>query len=405
MYRLKIEEVKPCDSVDEIIRKTRPQQSLCCVRPHVLTRNAKWFLKNFPGKVLYSVKSNPDASVISTLYKAGLRHFDVASIWEISHIASMFPDAKLYYMHTVKNREAIRKAYFDYGVRDFSLDTPHELQKIREETKYAKDLNLFVRIAVPNVYSELDLSGKFGVSVKDAVRLIKQTRKFAKNLGVSFHVGSQCMHPSAYYNAVTLVKTMLEKAKVQIETLDVGGGFPSVYPGMIPPTLDRYIEEITAAVKMLPQDKEPGLWCEPGRAMVAESSSLVVKVELRKEQMLYINDGVYGSLFDAGTPNFIYPTRVIRLNGKPSSNLIPFGFYGPTCDSIDKMKGPFYLPEDIDEGDYIEIGQLGAYGRAMQTNFNGFQSDLKVEVSDEPLMSIFNLPEEHHSQIPLSAVA
>lgn len=382
-------------SVGDMIKDLRPQQSVCCVRPHVASKAAKWFLDNFPGKVVYSVKSNPDPVVLKTLFKAGVRNFDVASLYEVDLVHGLFPTANKYFMHTVKNRESIKKAYFDYGVRDFSLDTLAELEKIKQETKNAKDLNLYVRLAVPNVYSELDLSGKFGVPVKDAPKLLRHTRKVARKLGICFHVGSQCMHPTAYYNAIMLAKTMVEKAKVTLDVVDVGGGFPSVYPGFTPPQLESYMEEIQAAKSLLPHADDIELLCEPGRALVAESSSLVVKVELRKNHHLYINDGVYGSLFDAGTPKFIYPTKLYRLKGTPSENLAPFSFYGPTCDSIDAMRGPFYLPEDVEEGDYIEIGQLGAYGRTMQTNFNGFNSDIQVKVKDEPLMSIFDLPELH----------
>ncbi len=372
-----------------------PQKSVYCVRPHVLTRMAGWFLYHFPGEVMYSVKGNPDPRVLAHLHRAGIQHFDVASLHEVDLIYNQVPGANLYFMHTVKNREAIRKAYFDYGVRDFSLDSPQELAKILEATENARDLGLHVRIAVPNMHSELDLSGKFGVAMQDAARLVRETRKVAQKLGICFHVGSQCMHPSAYYAAIQLVKKIIVKARVKLDVLDVGGGFPSVYPGMTPPPLDHYIAEIQAAKETLPGYKSLQLWCEPGRAMVAESGSLVVKVELRKGQMLYINDGTYGSLFDAGMLNFIYPTRMIRPHGKHSAQLAPFSFYGPTCDSLDTMRGPFYLPEDIEEGDYIEIGQLGAYGRSMQTNFNGFGSDLYIEVDDEPLMSIFNQPEVH----------
>ena len=206
------------------------------------------------------------------------------------------------------------------------------------------------------------------------------------------------MDPVEYRNAITITKEILNQAKVKLDVLDIGGGFPSSYPGMTPPDLNSYFDEIFDAINHLDLDSNCRIWCEPGRALVAESGSLLVRVEGRKENMLYLNDGTYGGLFDAGFPGFIYPTKSIRIKGKGrtqlSSDLIPFGFYGPTCDSLDTMKGPFYLPKNIAEGDYIEIGQLGAYSRSIRTEFNGFNRNLQIEVSDEPLVSMYNYDEE-----------
>jgi ornithine decarboxylase len=198
------------------------------------------------------------------------------------------------------------------------------------------------------------------------------------------------MEPNEYRNAITVAKEILETSKVKLDVLDVGGGFPSSYPKLTPPPLKNYIDEINNTVKSLGLTNCE-LWCEPGRALVAESGSLVVRVEARKNQMLYINDGTYGGLFDAGHPGFIYPTNTIRLdnNQELSDKLIPFGFYGPTCDSLDTMEGPFYLPENIKAGDYIEIGGLGAYSKSIRTGFNGFDEIIQIEVVDLPLVSMY----------------
>ena len=319
---------------------------------------------------------------------------------------SIAPQAKLHFMHTIKSRQAIREAYFTYGVRDFSLDSHEELQKIVQETKDAKDLNLYVRLAIPNTYAELTLSDKFGINQKGAVELLKATREVAAKLGMCFHVGSQCMHPDAYRIAMRMARNVINKAGVNIEMVDVGGGFPSVYPGMIPPDMISYFNTIADEFKKFKNYKEIELMCEPGRAIVAESGSVIVRVELRKDSFLYINDGTYGSLFDAGTPHFIFPVKLHRRNVHiHSDNVTPFSFFGPTCDTMDFMKGPFYLPEDIKEGDYIEIGQLGAYGRTLATSFNGFKPEAEiVAVSDEPLMTMYD--EDHLAAYELdSAVA
>ena len=262
---------------------------------------------------------------------------------------------------------------------------------------------MHIRLSIPNSHAAIDLSGKFGILPSESVGLMRKVRTVAKTLGVCFHVGSQCMEPSEYRNAITIVKEIIEQAKVKLDVLDVGGGFPSSYPGLTPPSLRSYIDEINDAVKSLGLGNTCELWCEPGRALVAESGSLVVRVEARKNQMLYINDGTYGGLFYAGYPGFIYPTKTIRINSKTdlSSNLIAFGFYGPTCDSLDVMKGPFYLPDNIREGDYIEIGGLGAYSQSIRTKFNGFDDILQIEVGDAPLVSMYGEEIEEEKQLEL----
>ncbi|NBX03134.1 MAG: type III PLP-dependent enzyme [Alphaproteobacteria bacterium] len=376
-------------SVDQLVFATRPDMPVHIVRPATITSTAKWFLKQFPGDVLFAVKTNPDPIVLATLAKAGVAHFDVASLGEVKLVAENVPSAEMYFMHPVKSREAIHAAYYDYGVRSYSLDSLEELTKILQVTGYARDLNLYVRLSIPNEHAAMSLCGKFGVATHDAAELLIETRKVAAKLGVCFHVGSQCMDPSAYVTAMALTANLVRETGVKLDVLDIGGGFPSVYPGMTPPSLSSYMETIRAALKAEPLFASCQIVCEPGRALVAEGGSTLVRVELRKAGMLYINDGVYGSLFDAGTPAFVYPVRAIRMGGEVSQQMQEFSFYGPTCDSLDVMHGPFTLPSDIREGDWIEIGQLGAYGATMRTNFNGFRSDATVEVADKPLLSIF----------------
>jgi ornithine decarboxylase len=244
---------------------------------------------------------------------------------------------------------------------------------------------------MPNDQAAYSLSGKFGVPLGQAASLLMAARKASQKLGVCFHVGSQCMNPESYRLAISIVADLITTTDVRLDMLDIGGGFPSVYPGMTPPPLGDYMRAIKKAVKAEPRLAACQLMCEPGRALVAEGGSVVVRVELRKGNMLYINDGTYGSLFDAGVPGFTYPVKAVRPGGTLSSETMEFGFFGPTCDSMDAMKGPFHLPADIQEGDWIEIGQLGSYGATMRTNFNGFFSDETAIVNDKPLMSIFGI--------------
>lgn len=374
------------------VAKSRPIQPVFAFRPAVLGRAVSYFCTQFGGRVLYAVKTNPEKHVIEAVYAHGVAAFDVASYKEIRIVKEYIPQAELFFMHPVKSPYAIREAYFNYGVRHFSLDCLEELHKILQHTRNAKDLCLHLRLAIPNTFAEFNLAEKFGINLHEAPELLKQLRNMAYKLGVTFHVGSQCMHPDAYRIAIRMADKVINEAQVDIEYFNVGGGFPSIYPGMTPPALMIYFNAIhDEFVKIAQRHTGIQLLCEPGRSLVAESTSVIVNVELRKDHMLYINDGTYGSLFDAGVPHFIFPVHLFRPNRAADADLLPFSFYGPTCDSLDYMKGPFYLPNDIQSGDYIEIGQMGAYGRTLSTAFNGFkQKEGVVMVSDEPLMTMYS---------------
>lgn len=374
------------------VEALRPSVPVHVFRPRAIEKAVSYFKNNFAGNVLYAVKTSPDPVVLQAIWDNGVRHYDVASIAEVRHVRAVLPEAKLYFMHTVKSRQAIREAYFTHGVRHFSLDTPGELAKILQETDQATDLALHVRLAIPNAYAEISLADKFGIAAEEAPALLVEARKVAQHLGVCFHVGSQCMHPDAWRIAIRMAHSAARKAGVRVDSLDVGGGFPSVYPGMIPPPMGQFFDTIHTEFAHWQADGVTQLLAEPGRALVAESGGVLVRVELRKGHHLYINDGTYGSLFDAGTPKFIFPVRLLRPDGEGMSpDLVPFSFFGPTCDTLDFMKGPFYLPEDIREGDYIEVGQLGAYGQTLVTGFNGFTpAPDKIRLDDAPLMTMYD---------------
>lgn len=379
-------------TVEDMVAQLKPELPLHLLRPQTIASMAKRFVRLFPGDTMFAVKTNPEPRVLRIIAKAGVRHYDVASLEEIKLVAQNVPGAKQYFMHPVKSREAIREAYFVYGIRDFSLDCEAELQKILEETQQAEDLNLYVRLTVSNDDARYSLSGKFGVALDDAASLLRSVRMVSYRMGVCFHVGSQCMNPDAYGVAIRKVAELLRDESISVDILDVGGGFPSIYPGIMPRPLSHYMRSIKKALSETKnQFGHCQLLAEPGRALTAEGGSLVVRVELRKGDALYLNDGTYGSLFDAGGPGFTYPVKAIRPEGKLSNALEAFRFYGPTCDSIDAMNGPFHLPADIKEGDWIEIGQLGAYGATMRTNFNGFGKTSTLEVADKPLLSRKNI--------------
>ena len=376
--------------VNELVNELKPDYPVYCIRPDSIKKSTKFFKDNFPGKVLYAVKTNPNEKIIKQIISNGIKDFDVASLNEIKLIKKIKPQANLYFMHTIKSKESISSAYFNYGVKNFSLDTKDELRKILDATNQAKDLNLFVRIAISNEHAEIDLSRKFGALTSEALGLVRLCKEHSKKLGISFHVGSQCMHKISYSKGICEIGNIIKKTKIIPDVINIGGGFPSIYPDLNPEPINNYLDEIKNSLKNLKLPKLPEIICEPGRAIVAESGSTVVKVILRKKQNLYINDGTYGSLFDAGVPNFVLPTKMITNGRIHSKKLTSFRFFGPTCDSLDYMRGPFLLPNNIKEGDYIELGQLGAYGLTFRTKFNGFYSNEIFELNDKPIMSLYD---------------
>jgi ornithine decarboxylase len=291
-------------------------------------------------------------------------------------------------MHPVKAEEAITEAYFDHGVRTFSLDSLEELEKIVRATGGADDLNLCVRIRVSSDHSKLSLAAKFGAEPHEVKELLMAARQASDALGICFHVGSQAMTPAAYSEAMERVRAAIVSAAVTVDIVDVGGGFPSSYPGMEPPPLEAFFEVIHKAFESLPISYSAELWCEPGRALCAEYASVLVRVEKRRGDQLYINDGAYGALFDAAHIGWRFPVELVREDASRAKEMA-FSFYGPTCDDLDHMAGPFMLPADVDAGDYVEIGMLGAYGSAMRTRFNGFGSDETVIMADEPMATLY----------------
>jgi ornithine decarboxylase len=345
------------------IAKGRPVDPVTLVRPHAAARAARFFVEKFPGRSMYAVKANPSPELLQILWDNGITHYDVASIAEVRLVARTLPEATLCFMHPVKAEEAVREAYFTHGVRTFSLDSLEELDKVVRATNEATDLTLCVRLRVSSEHSKLSLASKFGAAPHEAKELLFAARQAADALGICFHVGSQAMTPEAYSNAMERVRAAIVEAAV--------------------------FETIHRAFESLPVSYSSELWCEPGRALCAEYSSLIVRVEKRRGTELFINDGAYGALFDAAHIGWRFPVELLREPDSRAKDM-EFSFYGPTCDDMDHMAGPFMLPADTQAGDYIEIGMLGAYGSAMRTAFNGFGSDETVIVTDEPMVSLYD---------------
>lgn len=353
-----------------LIQKS-PVDPIVCLRPHLIAARARRMLAAFPGDMLYAVKCNDTPEVLQALWAGGVRHFDTASIGEVRAVKALLPKARCYFMHPVKGAEAIAEAYHRHGVRRFVLDHPDELAKIVAMTGNAGDLELFVRLAVPGEGSMLSLTGKFGVGVEEAAGLVRAARSHARSVGITFHVGSQCVDPEAYGRAIALAAEVVELAG-PVDDLDVGGGFPARYVGD-EPAFEQIVAAIVDAVAR--HGLVCRLQCEPGRALVADGASVLARVELRRGQGLYLNDGVYGNLAELKWIGPQFPMRLVRSPRPADAALLGFDLFGPTCDSVDSMPGPHWLPADTDEGHWIEIGLMGAYSNALRTRFNGFASD------------------------------
>jgi ornithine decarboxylase len=382
----------------ELIRTRNPDRPTFGLRPSAAGRAARWFIGAFPGDVAYAVKANSSPFLLGALYGAGIRHFDVASLPEVEDVATI-PDAVMHFMHPVKSRQAIRRAYHDLGVRSFSLDSEEELQKILDETDNCRELTLWVRLAVPAMNAKVPLERMFGIAGPKAAKLIVKVRQAARELGLTFHVGSQTVTPEAYTSALAEVHRLIVKAGVVLDRLDVGGGFPSVYASGRPTELSAYIEAIRAGYENLPVGDRCRLMCEPGRALVSEAESLIVRVNHRRGNELFINDGGYGALFDAAHLGWVFPARRVDEAVDANEPLIPYSFWGPTCDSIDHMKGPYMLPASMKEGDYIEIGNIGAYGRAIAGRFNGYGAYEQAILLDPPMASMYgNFPPDARNE-------
>ncbi len=370
--------------IDSAIKSIRPQLPLYCLHPAALANSASAFLAGFPGMTLYAVKSNPDPYVLTKLHSSGIRGFDVASLSEIQLIHRMFPSAFMAFMNPVKSREAIRSAYFDFAIRAFALDCFEELEKIKQETNYASDLTLLVRLEMPKGSALHPLSSKFGAALDVAPALLSATQENSQKVGLAFHVGSQTQDPASYAKAIQLCGKVIAESGVRLDILDVGGGFPIRGLGENIPPLEDFFSVIKREIQCLNLQDTSQVWGEPGLALSGESTILVLRVDLRKGDALYLNDGGYGALFDLCWFKRKNNVSLIRAKAPQAFEVRvkPFQFFGPTCDSVDHIEGPFMLPEDTREGDWIALHDMGSYAFAMQTGFNGFYSNQKVAIGE-----------------------
>lgn len=383
-------------SAQAFLKQRRPIDPVRCFRSSAIERAVSWFQSHFSGQLIYAVKANMTPDVIQLIAQNGVRNFDVASLTEVDLIYHGVPAANLFYMNPVKSRAHIRSAYYDYGVRCFSIDHVDELEKILTVTEQAKDLTIFVRLHCDDSGSVLPLGKKYGAEGLQAIELLQLVRQKAERLGVTFHVGSQAMHAERYGEAIRYAGDLVRRAGVKAELLNVGGGFPIFYKEGDPTDLTSYMMNIEQSLEALPMVQGGEVFAEPGRALVAEAESLIVRVDARRENELFINDGGYGVLYDAANCDWVFPVRLIAHDTSghdkkrsETSELTAFQLWGPTCDAADHMKGPFFLPANVQEGDYLEIHKTGAYGGVMASGFNGFGCYEEIFLEDDVMASNF----------------
>ena len=375
-------------TVEDVVEELKPGYPVYCLRPAELKRQANYFLDAFPGRVMYAVKCNPHLAVLQALYEAGIRHFDTASLAEIALVREHLPQADCYFMHPVKPRAAIMTAHQVYGVDHFVIDHENELDKIIDITGGGDGKVVLVRIVTPVHDAQYQLSDKFGIAAEDAPALLQKVHDAHFQTGVAFHVGSQCRNPQAFIDGINTAIEVIEAANVPVHYLDVGGGFPALYEDDRPPALSVYFDAIKQAFDQSRLRRDCVLMCEPGRGLVASGCTLLTQIQLRKDNKLYINDGVYQSLSETLMGKMKLPARLINPARTPATEFQNFTILGPTCDNLDILPAPFYLPVDADEGDWIEIGQTGAYSNSAATRFNGFFPETFVSVEAPPLLPV-----------------
>ncbi|WEX88167.1 type III PLP-dependent enzyme [Sinorhizobium garamanticum] len=374
--------LKQYKNVDAVIAELQPTEPVFCITPSKIVEAVHNF-GAFPGRALYAVKCNPHPFVLETLFEAGITDFDVASLDEVRLIDGLFgKPAGQFFNNPAKTRPAIRAASHNHGIRFYTVDCIEEIEKILQEAKPDDDLIIAVRLATRPADSRYILSTKFGAAPNDAATMLKSIHQRGVKTGISFHVGSQCLDPKAFSAAIKLAGKVAHDAKVPISVLNVGGGFPAAYPGDKVQSFEHYFAQIIHARRELDLPRGCILLCEPGRSLVAAAGTTVAQVVVRRGRAIYLNDGVFGTLQELGHPKEHRPTRLIRNGIRPTGRPVEFKAYGPTCDSNDVLGAPFLLPDDVREGDWIEIGMMGAYSLSMRTRFNGFHADNIVSLSE-----------------------
>lgn len=364
------------DPVD-FLRATAPDHPVLLLSPGALQAQAQRFLAGFAGLVTYAVKANPDDSVITNLAAAGITGFDVASPGEIALIRRLVPDAALHYNNPVRTRAEIAFAVAQ-GVTSYSVDAQSELDKLLALVPAggteANPVEIAVRFKLPVAGASYDFGAKFGADEGQAATLLRRVAAQGFSPALTFHPGTQCVDPQAWVAYIRAAARIADAAGVRIARLNVGGGFPSHRMQTRAPSIETILAVINQTTAEVFGDTAPALVCEPGRALVADSFALLVRIKaIRDNDHVFLNDGIYGAFSEqplvAATDRLTaWSPRGTERRGTARARTV----FGPTCDSIDRLPGEIPLPGDIEDGDYLLVQGMGAYSAVTSTRFNGF---------------------------------
>ncbi len=370
-------------STVELIEKQQPELPVNCLSLGVLEDHVTRFVQGFPGTVAYAVKANPAVPLLQGLSDLGISHFDVASVTEIALLRSIQEGATLLYDNPIKSRMEIEQAYTEFAVRSFAIDDPIELKKIHSVIGSDSDLEVSIRFNIGASTAVYDLGKKFGTNDAGASELLSMAKGYGYRTALTFHPGSQCTSAQAYNEYIRRAASIEKASSVNIEMLNIGGGFPTVYPNSGAPGLQSFFDEIEQQFSNSFSKRDVELVCEPGRALVDPAVSILTRVKHRRsEPVLFLNDGIYGGFMEQLLSRVELPTRVFRGNQLLTGNQVPFKVFGPTCDSLDVFSYDVPLPESTNEGDWIEFGEMGGYGSSTATVFNGYGTGKYVYVEE-----------------------
>jgi ornithine decarboxylase len=367
-------------SIEDLLRRKTTDAPVFCLHPRALRAVARRFVEGFPGTVLYAVKANPDPRLLGWIAEGGVRAFDTASIPEIALVRRILPGADCSYNHPVKTRASIVEAYRTWGIRDFVVDHPAELDKLLEEV--GKDLLVQVRLAAPNPHATISFNAKFGAEPADAVALLRAVRDRGARVAISTHLGYQTTDPRAFASGLRLIAEVVGAAGVEPAYVNLGGGFPSV---LMPrgTSLEDFFGTIAREHAALPALSRLPLRCEPGSALAHPGGSVLAQVLLVKRGAVYLNDGIYGAMSELMHTRIQPPTRVLARDGSVRSGAPQdYTVFGPTCDSYDTLPATFTLPATLREGDWLHLGMMGAYSQILITDFNGLGAHETAIIED-----------------------
>lgn len=374
---------RPVVSFDEARRLAAVHGTpLLCVSRAAVRRNYEALRNGLPGvEFYYAAKSNPDATILRTLYEAGCS-IDICSVGELqAALAAGFTPDQMLHTHPCKTLHNLLTCY-NAGLRWFVYDNRDELRKIARHTP---DVSLLLRVAMSSSSSLINLSAKFGCAPSDALGLLREARTLGMHVnGFEFHVGSQTTSPEDYDVAFARIRRLwLEAAEagIELEVIDFGGGLPAPYRGDSILTLESFCASLRQSLETHFGDLPVRIVAEPGRGVSADTTTLVTSVLGRSVRpngrtQYIIDDGLYGSFSGKVYDHVDFP---ILAEDMLTRDCYPCTIAGPTCDSTDVVSQDQDLPE-LEIGELLLVPTMGAYTNASASTFNGLELPQSIPV-------------------------